>query len=204
MLSAIDKIKERIDNGDRLRNDDFFKENTEGKADAEEVFESIVVASQRESQEMKQIFYGNMLANIGFIDYLDADEFNFLLKVFEKLTYRQCLLLSVFSTNTIAKQNKIKGFLRDTNPIQGDVDSKLIILYQEIVDLYQKSLLFTDGEIILNVKNVIPSKIYTYGMWINILELAQIDHITMKEERLTEKHLKDLKELIELFIIKNN
>ncbi|KXA04414.1 hypothetical protein HMPREF3222_03198 [Clostridium perfringens] len=204
MISAIDKVKERMNNGDKLREDDFFKENPDGKTDAEEVFESIVIASQRESQEMKQIFYGNMLANIGFISYLNADEFNFLLKVFEKLTYRQCLLLAIFKSNTLAKINRINSFLKNSNPIVGVVDSKDVILYQEIMDLYQKSLLFNDSNIIMNIKDVIPSNLFTYGMGMNILELAEIDKITEKNERLTDKHLKDLKELTKLFIKENN
>lgn len=204
MISAIDKVKERMNNGDKLREDDFFKENPDGKTDAEEVFESIVIASQRESQEMKQIFYGNMLANIGFISYLNADEFNFLLKVFEKLTYRQCLLLAIFKSNTLAKINRINSFLKNSNPIVGVVDSKDVILYKEIMDLYQKSLLFNDSNIIMNIKDVIPSNLFTYGMGMNILELAEIDKITEKNERLTDKHLKDLKELTKLFIKENN
>lgn len=165
MTSSIERIAERINNGDKLQEDGFFKEKPNGETDAEEVFESIVVASQRESQEMKQIFYGNMLDNVGFVDYLDADEFKFLLKVFEKLTYRQCLILAVFYMNYIQKDNNIATVFKEYNPIQGgNIESKQWIFYQEILDLYQKSLLF-DGKILFNITQLIPSDIYIY-LWI--------------------------------------
>ncbi|WP_300348912.1 hypothetical protein [Clostridium sp.] len=204
MVSAIDKVKEQLNNGNKLRDDGFFEENLEGKANAEEVFESIVIASQREAEEMKQIFYGNMLANIGFIQYLDSEEFLFLLKVFEKLTYRQCLLLSIFLTNTISIKEGIHSFLTNKNPIEGTVDIKTVILYQEILDLYQKSLLFTTGNIPLSVKHIIPSELYTYAMGLSIIELTQVDHIVSTNQRLADKHLKNLKELTELLLIKSN
>lgn len=211
MVSSIERIAERINNGDELRKDDFFKEKPNGKTDAEEVFESIVVASQRESQEMKQIFYGNMLANIGFVDYLDADEFNFLLKVFEKLTYRQCLILAVFYMNYIQKVNNIATVFKGYNPIQGEnIKSKQWIFYQEILDLYQKSLLF-DGKILFNITQLIPSDIYTYGLGEQIVLLAGLDKI-VENKNLTTKHLEDFKTILEIvadnkyanIFIKNN
>ncbi|MDK0705039.1 hypothetical protein P5E61_01550 [Clostridium perfringens] len=211
MVSSIERIAERINNGDELRKDDFFKEKPNGKTDAEEVFESIVVASQRESQEMEQIFYGNMLANIGFVDYLDADEFNFLLKVFEKLTYRQCLILAVFYMNYIQKVNNIATVFKGYNPIQGEnIKSKQWIFYQEILDLYQKSLLF-DGKILFNITQLIPSDIYTYGLGEQIVLLAGLDKI-VENKNLTTKHLEDFKTILEIvadnkytnIFIKNN
>lgn len=204
MISAIDKIKERMNNGDKLREDDFFKEKPNGKNDAEEVFESIVITSQRESQEMKQIFYGNMLANIGFINYLDADEFNFLLKVFEKLTYRQCLLLSIFYMNLADYSNKIESKFINYNTISGILNEGDIIIYQEIMDLYQKSLVFNiNKEILLSIGQVIPKNTITYGMGKTIVELAGLDKIVCSNYNLTEKHLSDLKKVIEMFVEKS-
>lgn len=201
MKFSIERIEKNIKEGRQIREDDFFKEKFDDRrSDAEEVFESIVIASQRESQEMKQLFYGNILANIGFQNNVGADEVNFIIKVFEKLTYRQCLLLSMFYYNNACKRQKIESVLINTNLI-GMIEEKDVVLYQEILDLYNKSLIFNkDASIIFNIAFIIPNNLITYGLGNMIIQLSGLDRITDSNSRLSTKHLSDLKDLYDKFV----
>ncbi|MGL5478730.1 MAG: hypothetical protein ACRDCB_06780 [Clostridium sp.] len=201
MVSAVDKIKENFKNGEKLRDDGFFEENSNGKINAEEVFESIVIASQREAEEMKQIFYGNMLANIGFIEYLDREDFLFLLKMFEKLTYRQCLILAAFYMNFAHQSQKLANIFKENNELKGnDIQTKEWIFYQEVLDLYQKSLLFS-GKIIFNVTQIVPSELITFGAGQELVYLAGLDRI-VQQKGMTDKHLEDLKVILDKVVDK--
>jgi len=63
---AAAKIKEKIEAGQQIREDDFFKEQEGERPAAEEIAEGVLLAAQREHQEKKLQFYGNLLANIVF------------------------------------------------------------------------------------------------------------------------------------------
>jgi hypothetical protein len=60
---AAAKIKERLDSGQNLRSDGFFDEDASNRAPADEIAEGVVIAAQREHEEKKLKFYGNLLAS---------------------------------------------------------------------------------------------------------------------------------------------
>src|SRR5687767_3997284 len=47
------EVKERLNAGDKVRDDDFFEDKIGGRSDAEEVAESVLLKSQREAEERK-------------------------------------------------------------------------------------------------------------------------------------------------------
>lgn len=63
---AIQKIQKNLDNGQQVRQDEFFREQPQERAAAEEILEGVLIASQREHEEKKLKFYGNLIANIAF------------------------------------------------------------------------------------------------------------------------------------------
>jgi hypothetical protein len=61
---AAAEINERIKNGERVRSDNFFEEKSQGRSDAEEVAESVLLKSQREPEEKKIPYIGHLLSNV--------------------------------------------------------------------------------------------------------------------------------------------
>ncbi len=83
------KIKEKLEGGQQLRQDDFFTDAYDNRATAKEVFEGVVLAAQREAEEKKVRLYGNLLANLAFVQDVDREHANFLVRLGENLSYRQ-------------------------------------------------------------------------------------------------------------------
>ena len=87
--------KERIENGDQLRNDDWFGTRPKGRSAAEEICEGTLLMAQREHEERKVEFFGYLLANIGFEPAVDENLANWLLELAEQLTWTQLVLLGM-------------------------------------------------------------------------------------------------------------
>lgn len=63
---AAAEINHRINKGEKIRDDGFFDVKRQGRSDADEVIESILLKSQREPEEKKIIYMGHLLANVAF------------------------------------------------------------------------------------------------------------------------------------------
>jgi len=101
---ALTKIRARLDSGDELRNDGFFSEKGKGRADAEEIFEGVLLKAKNEHEERKTKILGNIFANTAFFPGFSVGEANHLLRIAENLTYKQICILSL-----IKRKNKIQG-----------------------------------------------------------------------------------------------
>src|SRR5829696_6490496 len=66
LIFAINKVQEQITNGYKLRNDDFFVDKPSERAASKEIVEGVLLAAQREHEEKKTRYYGNLLGNIAF------------------------------------------------------------------------------------------------------------------------------------------
>jgi hypothetical protein len=87
--------RERIENGEQLRNDGWFGERPKGRSAAEEICEGTLLMAQREHEERKVEFYGYLLANIGFEPEVDENLANWVLELAEQLTWTQLVLLGM-------------------------------------------------------------------------------------------------------------
>ncbi len=91
---AAEKIKENQSKGQNIRDDGFFTSPANDRSIAEEVAEGILLAAQREYEERKVRYEGNLLANLCFTQSVDRPMANLLIKLFESATYRQLMFLS--------------------------------------------------------------------------------------------------------------
>ncbi len=97
---AISKINEKLDAGFMPRNDDYFTTNNNQRPVSEEILEGALMLAQKEYEELKVKHYGYLIANIYFDTNIDRGYANFLLRLAERLSYRQLCLLELFS-NTV-------------------------------------------------------------------------------------------------------
>lgn len=100
---AFQKIKLRLENGESLRDDDFFENGGSNRSAADEILEGVMRSAQIEHQENKLPYLSNLLANIAFDSSIDKNKANFLLKITQNLSYQQLCILQFFSTHEPGK-----------------------------------------------------------------------------------------------------
>lgn len=86
---ALVEIENNIRNGRQIRNDGFFASQEGNRSTADGVYEGVLLAAQREYEEKKLKYYGELLANIAFDESIDKGQANYLLRIAQNLSYRQ-------------------------------------------------------------------------------------------------------------------
>ena len=140
LIIAAAEINRRLENGDALRDDDFFDKKQADRSDAEEVAESVLLKVQREPQEKKIPYMGYLLSSIAFDPEITLPYANQLIKVAEQLTYRQLCILKLCDV-------KDKCNLRDKDYRDQNVDKKDLyqVLY-ECAELDNKQYINSRGK----------------------------------------------------------
>jgi len=115
----------------QVRHDDFFEDQLYQRSAAKEIVEGVLLAAQREHEEKKLLYYSNLLANIAFHPEIDRAHANLLIRLGERLSYRQLCVLSLF-------KQKSKFNLRQQDYRSSGTVSELdkVVLLQEIFELY--------------------------------------------------------------------
>jgi hypothetical protein len=100
---AVQKIQSNIETGRTLRSDNFFDDDTvSDRGAAKEILEGVLLAAQKEYQEKKVRFYGNLYANIVFESDVDRSQANYLIRLLDRLSFRQLCILAEFRDRTFS------------------------------------------------------------------------------------------------------
>lgn len=168
---SANEINNRINNGEKLRDDNFFEKNNRKRSDAEEVVENIILKSQREPEEDKIQYLGYLLSNIAFDKNIGVHYAHQMIKTLEQLTYRQlCILkLSVNKNRFNLRNNDYRG--QENFPIE------LTQLLYEYLDLYHRGLINFGGEVALGLADIIPGRTTVQGMGADIYNLTYLSKI---------------------------
>lgn len=171
------KIEKNIKEGKEIRQDGFFESKGEGMSDADEIYEGTLLAAQRDHEEKKLKYYGNLIGNLGFAKEFDKSQANYFIKISEGLTYRQICLLKI-----IVESMRKNIVLRDKNYRDRQLnyinDRYLIIILQEIFSLYNLHLINGSGTVYAGIKHIVPSKlqIHSAGIYLHdLMELWDVD-----------------------------
>lgn len=131
-IFAIEKIQRNIESGQQIRQDGFFQEQPDERTGGEEILEGVLLTAQREHEEKKLKYIGNIFANVAFMPEVSAAQANWLLQRARELTYRQLCILAL----TQRKDHK--------NPSYGpkDGDPAFEMEHQQLMDMlsYDESL----------------------------------------------------------------
>lgn len=176
VVYCYEKFQENINEGRQPRQDGFFDDAPNERSADKEVFEGIMLAAQREPQEQKLRFFGNLVANIAFHSEIDRARANYLVALAENLSYRQLCLLRVFALNEARAVSLRTSDFRDELPLQ---DEDVVIL-QEIYSLYNQGLLYPGGKAVLGVINIVPANMFLQGVAAtlhNLMELHRLENI---------------------------
>lgn len=155
-LFAIDKINENFNAGHLLRDDDFFQNESDGKRSAaDEILEKTLIAAQRETEENKIKYFGNLLGNISFHSEVGKIEANRLIRIAQDLSFNQMCILAFVNEFDDRKYGseinfrgtplKLKeGYIYHDND---ENDFTFSIFANELEDLSNKRLIGTMGQI---------------------------------------------------------
>ena len=95
---AAAEIIGRSHRGERVRNDGFFETKDTDRSDAEEVWESMLLKSQKEPEEKKLPYMAHFLANLAFDTQISAAMAHQITKIADSMTYRQLCILQLSAT----------------------------------------------------------------------------------------------------------
>lgn len=173
---AAKRIEENLSKGQQVRQDGFFDTPPRDRAAAEEIVEGILLAAQREHQEKKLQFYGNLVANVAFHPEIDRTQANLLLKLAERVTYSQMCLLAIFAQKEMFSLRQ-EG-LRST---AGNIATATIAVIQETYDLYSQGMLNSSGVALLSLADVTAGKMNVQGMGSVLYELMELEKIDRQD-----------------------
>ncbi|MCZ8022453.1 MAG: hypothetical protein O9294_11865 [Cytophagales bacterium] len=132
---AIHKLENNIKSGQVMRTDAYFDSKKIKRSDAEEIFEGVVLSAQREYEERKVRFIGNLYANICTNEKIKREHANQLIKTSSNLSFRQFCLLQLLRDKN-SEQSLFSKF-RSFDKARIEVGDIII----EIRDLQQKGLI---------------------------------------------------------------
>lgn len=94
---ALVRIEERLREGEEPRDDGFFDADADGRVDAEEALEGTLLTAANSYEERKVPLLGRLFANVAFDASIRPAHANFLLRLADRLTYRQLVILAFFA-----------------------------------------------------------------------------------------------------------
>jgi hypothetical protein len=179
---AIRKFEEKSAKGMIPRRDGFFEdpainltacvEIPVGKLPAaEEIYEGILLAAQREHEEKKVQFLANLLVNFAFYPIVDKSMANLLIKLGKAITYRQMCIISIFGrTNEFElRKENYRGL--------EEIKFTVISLLEEIADLWKQEILTSSAPGLKGMTSINPSKMMLQGMGTLLYELMELQEI---------------------------
>jgi len=166
-------IAENLNNNRKLREDDFFDEKINGRSSAEEILEGTLLVAQREYEERKLKYLAKLYANIAFSTDITAPTASFLIKLAEKMTYRQILILHCVA---IARYSSVPMGLRK-KAYQSVSGLANVTIAAEIFDLYRSNILMS-SEVIFDSAGINPSALSIGGYGAHLCNLMELNTIS--------------------------
>ena len=171
MLASFE-IAERIKSGEQVRQDEFFREKPSGRSEGEEVWESILMKSQREPEEKKLPYMAHLLANLAFDPGIGSHMAHQITKTAEQITYRQLCVLKLIMTKeryTLRKndyRNAGEGF-----------PAELYQLFYEYFDLHNRGYIDSGRGTMLGLTDLNPSAVKLQGLGFVTFQLMRLSAI---------------------------
>ncbi len=165
---ATAKIQERLNNGDKTT---IYSAKT-----AEEIIEAVLTAAEREHQTRKIYYYGNLIGNLGFHSEIDSSYANLLIQTASNLTYRQLVMLYVFSEPALriqVKDNDYRG--------KKKIPFSLVGALTEAKSLADAGMLTSANSTMLGITDLNPQKSETQGQGTSLVQLMELSKLPQQD-----------------------
>lgn len=172
---AAAEIQQRIENGEKVRSDEFFEGKSSGRSDGEQVVENVLLKSQREPEEKKIAYMAYLLSNIAFDSKISAQMAHQIIKAAEQLTYRQLCILK------LAVNKQAFGLHKGNYRGHGSFPKELYQVLYECLDLYHRGFINFGGEVAFGPTDVEPGKMEVQGLGADIYNMMMLAVIPNKD-----------------------
>lgn len=180
---SIDEISKNLKEGKQLRSDGFFDKNINDSSDAQEIFEGIIVVSQREYENKKLQYLGKLLANIGFDNSITKQESVQLIELASRLSYRQYIIIAIIVQSQLMRDHcNSLPFLSNTMFKDSDMNYEKISIFQDIFELYRIGLVNGNGKVILEMGYIVPSELNVQGVGVKLYQLMKLNELSKEAE----------------------
>jgi hypothetical protein len=171
------RIRERLEKGDKLRDDDIFEESYGDRSAADEILETFLTKVKQETEERKIPFQANLYANMLFEKEISPNYALHLIRCAENMSFRQLILLRMVP--------EAQGMFPDGNwashsYLKPAVHEILI----EIFDLLQRSIIYGNGFEFSEARHIRPHFLRTHQVGtdlIRLMGLQSIDRAYMRQ-----------------------
>ena len=173
-------VKKIVDNQNKKLtiNNNFFNKEEERRSAADEIFEQTLLVSQKEHEEQKIEYYGNLLGNILFCKQIDKSRSNHLIKIANDLTYTQLLIISVLYKNSSKEPYRLKS--KDyRNGVR--IANETLFILSEIMELYHKGLILLPNDTLLGITCINPGKMEVQGVGNFLYSLMELNTLPKEE-----------------------
>ena len=171
-------IKTRLDNGETIRNDNFFERSIYDRSSAEELFEGTLLRCANQFQEKKILHISKIFEETVFCATISPETANQLLELANSLTYRKLSLISFYGR----RDSDINDVVLMRDPyvwyphISLTTNEKM--LTQDLYELINSDLLVNNNIAMFSNKDILPDKITLSKTGLDlfiIMELQEID-----------------------------
>lgn len=168
------RTRERLERGDRVRDDGFVADGTD-RPPVEEVTEGLLLAAQRAYDEKKVPFIGRLSANLNFRPDMDVQSASVLVRFADQLSYQQLCLLRVCHDN--ANVRPLAG-----GKAEGQVKSAAHgALLSDLLELEQLGFVSNGGVAVLGLADIDPPKMRLQLFGVHLFTLMELERIPNEE-----------------------
>jgi hypothetical protein len=176
-IFIFDGIKTRLDNGETIRNDNFFERSIYDRSNAEELFEGTLIRCANQFQEKKIKHISKIFEETVFRDIISAETANQLLELADSLTYRKLSLISFYGR----RDSDINGVILLRDPYVWYPNINLTtnekMLTQDLFELINSDLLFNNNTAMFGNDHILPDKITLTKTGQDLFEIMQLQEI---------------------------
>ena len=172
---AASAISKRIEAGEEVRQDGFFDLGEDGRSDATEVWESVLMKSQREPEELKLPYMAHLLSSLAFNSGISVNMAHQLTKAAETLTYRQLCIMKLTS------EKDRFALRREDYRGHGDFSRELLQILYEYLDLYHRGFVNFGGEVAFGPSDIKPGSTVMQGLGAELFNLMQLWRIPIDD-----------------------
>lgn len=150
---VISGIKNNLDNGLELRQDNFFDDDTLNRSKANELFEGVIMKCKNEYEERKIQYISNIYTNVIFNSSIKPNNVNQILNTVDKLSFQQLTILALVGKN---KNNQL-SLKQDKYGDDEIIDNERAFLLQDFAALNSYGLIErSDYSAIFDFTSIIP------------------------------------------------
>jgi hypothetical protein len=174
MAFAAQAVQDRLQAGETPRSDSFFEAEPGDRSSGDEIVEGTLLAAQRDPEERKLPYLGRLLASIAFTPRISRADANQLIQQFERLSYRQVLMLHLFAQRRFSRKDDFRG--------QSPLPIDLVYVLYDAHDLYARGFINIGGEVMFGPGDLKPAQGVVQGVGGEIYNLAGLNRVDDSKE----------------------